>query len=259
MTELYKITDNLIRLVKQDARLRDVRFEKAYRKAQAHRPVSGFLGVVNFRKVECEMSAEGDIYKTELEIILYSSESGEELGVTALNLIDALRAADTDGFIANVTVGAIDYDSNNGAIYRSINAQLSTIYNDGVMKKYSPAKEGESSTTNSAVVYKDGVKLSGVTSFNAKEEFEKSESHYEMLCAEPWLSTARKKEYSIEIGLSGDDLEGTESGFVLTAEYDNGCVSYTGCTVISSQITVNDSESHIRKYKITATERVSAQ
>lgn len=258
MTELYKITDNLIRLAKQDARLSSVRFEKAYRKAQAHRPVSGFLGVVNFRKVECEKNAEGDIYKTELEIILYSSESGEELGVTALNLTDALLAADKDGFVANITVGAIDYDVSNGAIFRSINAQLSTIYSDGVMKKYSPAYKAESSVINPAVVYKDGEKLDGVVSFNAKEEFGKTESCYEMLSAEPWLSTAQKKEYTVEISMSSDSLEHAQSGFTLTAEYENGSVSYTGCSVVSSQITVNDSESYVRKYKITATERVNA-
>ena len=263
MTELYTITDNLIRLTKQDERLKAVRFEKAYRKAQAQRPVSGFLGVVSFRKVECEMSAEGDIYRTELEIILYSSESGEELGVTALNLTDALLSADKDGFIANITVGAIDYDTNNGAIFRSVNAQLSTIYIDGVMKKYPLKKQEENEEsappTPPAVVYKDGVKLGGVLSFNAKEEYEETDAYYEILTEEPWLSTAQKKEYTIEISLSDDGFEGAHNGFTLTSEYTDGSVSYEGCRVISSQITVNDSESYIRKYKITATERVSKQ
>lgn len=265
MTELYKMTDNLIRLAKQDKRLRAVRFEKAYRKAPAQRPVSGFLGVVNFRKVECEMSAEGEIYKTGLEIILYSNESGEELGVTALNLIDALLAADKDGFIASITVGAIDYDANTGAICRSVNAQLSTIYTDGVMKKYPLEKEEddeekeEEKVIPPAVVYKDGVKLSDVISFNAKEEYGKAEAYYEILSDEPWLGTVQKKEYVIEIGLSDDSFEGAGSGFTLTAEYKDGIVSYTDCTVLSSQITINDGESYIRKYKITATERVSTQ
>lgn len=261
MTELYAITDNLIRNAKRDRKLSEVRFVKAYRKAQAEHPVSGFLGVVNFRKVDCEMNAEGEIYKTELEITLYKceSESGEELGITALNLIKALQDADKDGFIANMSMGAIEYDSNNGAICRNVKAQLSAIYSDGVMKKYPTDGTQNGGTSVPAVVYKNGIKLDGVLSFSAREEFTQSKSYYEILSDEPWLSTAQQKEYIIEIIMSEDSYGDFESGFVLTAEYEDGSISYKGCKVISSELTVNDSESYKKKFKITATERVSAQ
>ncbi len=259
MTELYTITDNLIRNARRDEKLKDVRFVKAYRKDKAERPVSGFLGVVNFKKAESEMSAEGEIYRTELEIILYNceSESGEALGITALNLTKALKTADKDGFIANMTVGAIDYDSNNGAIFRSVNVKLSAIYTDGVMKKY-PDSENEDSGTAAPYVYINDVKINGVLSLSVKEEFESAVSYYEILSEEPWLSTAQKKGYTIEISLSDDKFSDiTESDFTLTAVYGESSVSYRGCRSISSEITVDKSKSYKRKLKITATERVA--
>ena len=142
MTEIISVMDNLIRRVKRLADFSDIRFIKAYSNHSARRAPSGKTVFVELVSIERRREFFGGMFKSRAKAFLGvagfnlrlscgMSGSGEDLGLTALRLVEKLRDEDCERYIEDYSIGKIHYDRDLGTIYRNIHLKLAFVYSGG--------------------------------------------------------------------------------------------------------------------------------
>jgi len=136
MTRIIDICNDLIFKAKEDERIKEIKFIKAYKENFAQMPIEGITAVVNIDKIVfgetfageyAESYKKGQLVEVALKIDLYSdrSFSGEELSIFAVKVQQAIYGADENDVIESSSISAIRFDSDLKSIYREIIFNLS--------------------------------------------------------------------------------------------------------------------------------------
>ena len=135
MTQIQQQIDRLIRRLKQQAALADVRFLREYGSEAAETPVRGMLAVVSLVSTSREKgyiggflssSVRGESYEATAEIRVYAprSENGSGLSELVSELLLGLREADEENVITEASASSISFDPDMNAIYRTVEFSL---------------------------------------------------------------------------------------------------------------------------------------
>ena len=127
--------DELIRRVRQQSAMSDVVFMTAYPPRELPNPVTEYTVAVNHTGIKTAQvfvgeavgaGRKGRLYDAALVLRTYAprhTAASALLRITAL-LADAIEAADTDGAVAQISLGEVVYENAARTVYRDVNVSL---------------------------------------------------------------------------------------------------------------------------------------
>ena len=135
MIQIKQRLDTIINTLKARPEFENVRFVREFTTQYAETPISGFLASVRVISTGLSESylgrkalsqIKGDMYSAGAEIIIFApqSQNGSGLSTLAGEMLTALKEADSDGIITELSAGAIEFDANLSAIYRKLSFKM---------------------------------------------------------------------------------------------------------------------------------------
>lgn len=135
MNRIEKQVDNIISGLKQNPKLKGVRFVKEYGSHDAEMPVKGLLAVVSVTDMSVDKSyiggylsssIKGEQYSARAEIRLYApaTENGSGLSEVVSELLQALKKADEEKVITKSGATSIEFDTDMNAIFRTVEFEM---------------------------------------------------------------------------------------------------------------------------------------
>ena len=135
MTAIREQTDCIIRRLRTQQALRDVRFVREFSEEFIETPIEGYLAAVSItgtsRKQDfvgglAATGVKGSLYAAEVEIRVYSPycESGTSLSEIVSAMMTGLREADEEHLITACTASPIAFDNELNCIYRNLSFTL---------------------------------------------------------------------------------------------------------------------------------------
>ena len=136
MNRIEEIADQLVSGAKESTE--NIKFIKSYKYSPAETPVRGYLAVVEAANVKQKRrflgglfreGLKGEAYTAELWLSVYCPKglSGAGLSEKTLELANALKNADTAGYIKSIKIEGIAYSENSAAVYRKIRVGLGFV------------------------------------------------------------------------------------------------------------------------------------
>lgn len=131
MNQIEKQLDSIVARLKLCENLSQVRFIREYGSHNIEMPVSGFLAVVSVTDTALSKeyiggyispSLKGERYAAKAQICVYApaDENGSGLSEITSELMSALRKADSEKIIEDISASSIDFDADMNAIYRKV-------------------------------------------------------------------------------------------------------------------------------------------
>ena len=131
MNQIEKQLDSIIARLKLCESLSQVRFIREYGSHNIEMPVSGFLAVVSVTGTALSKeyiggyispSVRGEQYAAKAQICVYApaDENGSGLSEITSEILAALKKADSEKIIEDVSVSSIDFDADMNAIFRTV-------------------------------------------------------------------------------------------------------------------------------------------
>lgn len=135
MIQIKQRLDTIINTLKAMPEFEDVRFVREFTTQYAETPISGFLaavrvidtGLVESYLGEIALSPlKGDVFSAEAEIRIFApkNQSGSGLSTLTGKMLTALKEADKEGIITELSAGTIEFDTNLSAIFRRLSFKV---------------------------------------------------------------------------------------------------------------------------------------
>ena len=131
MTPIREQTDCIIRRLKMQESMQNVRFVRAFSEESIEMPIRGFLAAVNIVSTEksqdfvgglAASGVKGCMYAAEVEIRVYSPFQGNGSGLSELvsTMLCGLKEADEEKLITASSVSSIEFDKEINSVFRKL-------------------------------------------------------------------------------------------------------------------------------------------
>ena len=135
MIQIKQRLDTIINTLKARPEFENVRFVREFTTQYAETPINGYLAAVriistklteSYLGAKASQQIKGDLYSAEAEIRIFApqSQNGSGLSTLAGVMLTAIKEADTDGIITELSAGAIEFDTNLSAIFRKLSFKM---------------------------------------------------------------------------------------------------------------------------------------
>lgn len=135
MIQIKQRLDTIINTLKAMPEFENVRFVREFTAQYAETPINGFLAAVRVISTgltesylgEIALSPlKGDVFSAEAEIRIFApkNQSGSGLSTLTGKMLTALKEADKEGIITELSAGAIEFDTNLSAIFRRLSFKM---------------------------------------------------------------------------------------------------------------------------------------
>ena len=136
MTEIENLVEKLIKSVKKNPELSQVRFVKEYSSINVETPVSSYIAVVSFESMTRDKNFLGSVVKNGLKGDRFSAiitvniyapnyENGFDLTGVSGVFCQSIKAADEENIIDKISFEPISYDTVINAMCRKCKLELS--------------------------------------------------------------------------------------------------------------------------------------
>lgn len=218
MSSLTDVLDGFVKGLKKTGEFSHVRFVFAGRKDFAEMPVESFLVACGVGKTEAlRDGSQCEIRRADFEFTVYAPhrESKRNLTLLSQKIAETLKAQDKNGDFVSITVSDGSFDSN------------LTVWKQKITALY----EGMQTTSSEGSVYLGKEKLSGVVSFEVKQENTSYELK-ELLFGGTEEYINLKSRYTITLVLQGNTLPATYSYGVHNLYRASTDTTYDDCRVL---------------------------
>lgn len=135
MEQVMDLLENIIVRAKSFDSISNVRFVREYGNHMAETPINSFLAVVSVTGSSLDKrfiggfvssNLKGEQFGADVEICVYSplSENGSGLSEITSEIMQALKKADVEKIIENISISPINFDSNLNSISRTISFRM---------------------------------------------------------------------------------------------------------------------------------------
>ena len=131
MTPIHEQTDCVIRRLKTQESMRNVRFVRAFSDENIETPIHGFLAAVSIISTSqsqdfvggwASSGVRGCMYTAEVEIRVYSPyhENGNGLSELVSAMLTGLKEADEEKLITAAAASSIEFDNELNSVFRKL-------------------------------------------------------------------------------------------------------------------------------------------